>query len=92
MKGGGIVLATKSVENLIWISYRDDATDIETAIYVMGDDKARSVSDGDTITWDGALVLWTPRLKRTLLRGPREVKLIKVGDSSVIKKQTKRKN
>lgn len=47
-------------EPRVWINCRDDHGD-ECAIYVARTPEARSVSEGDSVWWQGTGAFWTPR-------------------------------
>lgn len=76
---GGIVIETILTDPLMWISCKDKDTGDEAAIFVEATAEARCVSEGDSIWWEGGFCYWTPRMRT--LRGPRDVKLVKVGSS-----------
>lgn len=54
-------------DNRIWINCREWLSTeqrflrSECAIYVERDAKARSVSEGDTVWWQGGYAMWTPQ-------------------------------
>ncbi len=56
---GGIVTETLVLEDKVWINCRDKYD--ECAIYVEKTDKARSVSEGDKLWWQGGRAFWTPK-------------------------------
>lgn len=59
---GGIVLETIHVpeKGRVWINCEERGTNDKCAIYVKDDAKARCVSPGDIVWWQGRRAMWTP--------------------------------
>lgn len=55
---GGKVIETIALKDRVWINCRD--RNDTCAIYVRKTAKARAVSEGDTVWWQGGWALWTP--------------------------------
>lgn len=60
---GGKVIETIEIEGNVWINVEGTGCEEgeQCAIYVEADAKARSVSEGDRIWWQGDSAYWTPR-------------------------------
>lgn len=81
---GGFVTDTVIVDPLVWIACKDADSGDEAAVFVEESAAARCISEGDSIWWEGGFVMWTPKMRT--LRGPRDVKLVKVGASGKVAK------
>ena len=56
---GGTVIETIVYDGLVWINVKDDND--WCAINVEACDKARCVSEGDIVWWQGGFAYWSPR-------------------------------
>jgi hypothetical protein len=70
---GGTVIETIKSKDKIWINCEDHGT--TCAIYVDADAKARSVSEGDMIWWQGGKAFWTPKMYRKSSRESKNMNL-----------------
>lgn len=61
---GGIVVETVIVGDRVWINCEEERSSSQCAIYVKNTAKARCVSPGDTVWWQGVRALWTPHFNR----------------------------
>jgi hypothetical protein len=80
MVGGKVVEAFTCVvrgESRVWINTQD-RHEGECAIYVESSWPARSVSEGDSIWWQGPWAMWTPKS-----RAFSDLKLRRIGFSGV---------
>lgn len=83
MSVGGVVIETVVLDDRVWICTRDVLYGDEVAIYVERTPEARSVSEGDTIWWQGPWALWTPRLGPCGFKPFIDKKLRRIGYSGV---------
>lgn len=62
--GGVVIEALPCVvrgEERVWINTREPQNGDECAIYVEASPEARSISEGDSVWWQGGWAMWTPR-------------------------------
>ena len=60
MSVGGKVVETIVLPDKVWINARDKYEG-DCAIYVENDARARCVSEGDALWWQGSNAYWTPK-------------------------------
>lgn len=78
---GGKVIETIILEDSVWVNVQDKR-DI-CAVYVDNTPESRSISDGDSIWWQGGYVFWTAKNKKGKTVGKVDYKLKKRGFSGV---------
>jgi len=61
---GGTVIETIVLPDRVWINTQEPPRARTCAIYVANTAKARCVSEGDQIWWQGQWALWTPACNR----------------------------
>jgi hypothetical protein len=76
MSVGGKVLETIVLSDRVWVNTIDDGH--ECAIYIMRTPESRSISEGDTVWWQGKHAFWTPKG-----RPFRDRELLRIGFSGV---------
>jgi hypothetical protein len=78
MSVGGKVVETIVLDEKVWVNTKDGPYKSTTAIYVERTAESRSISEGDTVWWQGQWAFWTPA------NGPFEDrKLKRIGFSGV---------
>jgi hypothetical protein len=74
---GGIVIETIDTGDRIWVNCKDRDYSNTCAIYIERTPESRSISEGDSIWWQGWSAFWTPsnnafhdkKLRRTSFSG-----------------------
>lgn len=65
MSVGGVVVEALPCrvrgEDRVWVNTREPSSGDECAIYVEDSPAARSISEGDSLWWQGPWAMWTPR-------------------------------
>ena len=62
---GGTVIETVELADRVWVNCQEDTSSSVCAIYVERTPKSRSISEGDSVWWQGQWALWTPSFNRT---------------------------
>lgn len=81
MVGGVVIETLKTSDGTVWMNIKDNHSSSQSAIHVKADAKARSVSPGDSMWWQGESAFWSPNAHQGAgLKYP-EILLCKVGNS-----------
>lgn len=82
---GGVVIETivLSEEGKIWVNCKSRTYDQTCAIYVEDCDRARTISEGDSLWWQGPDAMWTPKNQHGETIGPVDVEIPRIGLSGV---------
>jgi len=84
---GGIVIETIELADKVWINCKEKCSTSTCAIYVTKSPRSRSVSEGDTVWWQGGRAFWTPSScpKRGPARGGEDYDIVldRIGFSGV---------
>lgn len=78
MSVGGIVVETLVMPGRVWVDTEDADAGDRCAIYVEATPEARSISEGDSLWWQGLWAMWTPRS-----RAFHDLKLPRIGCSGI---------
>jgi hypothetical protein len=60
---GGTVIETIDTGERIWVNCKDTTHSNTSAIYLERTVESRSISEGDSIWWQGKHAYWTPKSK-----------------------------
>lgn len=62
MSVGGIVVGTRVLDDRVWVATteREYPNDEPTCIYVERTPASRTISEGDSLWWQGRWAFWTP--------------------------------
>lgn len=84
MSVGGKVIEVLDCGDKLWVNTRERVSGDECAIYVERTAESRSISNGDSLWWQGTRAFWTPRL-RGMRRNPpfTDKPLARIGFSGV---------
>lgn len=80
---GGTVIETIVLPDKVWVNCEDDHNSDRCAIYVKNTAKSRTISNGDTVWWQGGWALWTPRDSHGKAIGKADIRIERVGFSGV---------
>lgn len=86
---GGRVIETLVVKDRVWINVQDWDENNQRprndtcAVYVVNNDEARSISNGDIVWWQGGNVYWTAKDKNGKTVGKADVAIKRLGFSGV---------
>lgn len=61
MSVGGRVVEVIVLQDRVWVNTREPSSGDECAIYVERTAKSRSISEGDSLWWQGRHAMWTPK-------------------------------
>lgn len=61
MSVGGRVVETIVLPDKVWVNTRDGSERRTCAIYVERTAESRTISEGDSVWWQGGTAFWTPR-------------------------------
>jgi hypothetical protein len=87
MSVGGKVIETIPCDDVVWINTKEQHFGGECAIYVKNTPAALSISEGDSVWWQGKWAMWTPKN-----RAFADYKLERVGGSGISRQQALERN
>lgn len=84
MSVGGKVVETIVLADKVWVNTRERQSGDECAIYVERTPESRTISNGDSLWWQGRNAYWTPR-SGSMKRNPpfTDRKIARIGCSGV---------
>lgn len=86
---GGKVIETIVLPDKVWVNCKERPEYSTTcAIYVENDARARCISEGDVVWWQGGRAMWTPRRNNRANSGGKcgrdyDIQLKRIGFSGV---------